>query len=138
MNYTMTIPCHTCPFRREGGVRLTTSRVREIAGMMLDSQGGEFPCHKSVDYDRDDDHDDGNNDGRRISDPTEVHCAGALIFAERQKTATQMMRIMERIGLYDAAKLMANEEVVTSVFGSLREMLAANRGTRSRSVKSGD
>jgi hypothetical protein len=33
------------------------------------------------------------------------HCAGALIFLEKQDKPNQMMRICERIGLYDRTKL---------------------------------
>lgn len=92
MKFTMTVPCDNCPFRKVGGIPLRKSRIREIAQMMLNSQSGTFPCHKSVDYEDD--------------DPTgDVHCAGALIFAEKNGNATQMMRIMERFGDYDHTKL---------------------------------
>lgn len=34
-----------------------------------------------------------------------LHCAGALIFNEKRGYANQMMRISERLGMYDASKL---------------------------------
>jgi hypothetical protein len=34
-----------------------------------------------------------------------VHCAGMLIFLEKRNQPTQMMRICERLGLYDRTKL---------------------------------
>jgi hypothetical protein len=92
----MTVPCDNCPFRKEGGIPLTTSRIREIGGMMLNPSGGTFPCHKSVDYG------EGDEPARKGG---EVHCAGALIFAEKHGNATQMMRIAERFGDYDHIKL---------------------------------
>ena len=116
MSFSMKKPCDNCPFLREGGIRLTPDRVREIGGMMLSPDGGEFPCHKTVD-----------NERRRPSD--EEHCAGAMIFAEKNGNATQTLRIAERLRLYDAASLMANEEAVASVFCGLAEMLAVNRKT---------
>jgi hypothetical protein len=130
MKFTMTEPCSDCPFRRVGGIRLTPDRVEEIAGMMLDGQGGTFPCHKTVDYGREDREADedgdgigfGNKNGRRAIGAKEVHCAGALIFAEKNGNATQMMRIAERLRLYDARKLMGSP-VVAEVFDSIDEMM---------------
>lgn len=122
MNFTMKRPCVDCPFLREGGIRLSQKRVREIAGAMLAVQGATFQCHATVDYD---DTEDGAPVQRRT--PRDQHCAGALIFAERQGRGNQMMRIAERLGMYDAAALMSDHAVVESVFASTREMLAANR-----------
>lgn len=118
MKYDMTMPCDTCPFRREGGVRLHPGRARDIAGMMLDSRGGEFPCHKTVDY----------SDGGDEPEETEntKHCAGALIFSEVNRTGgTQMMRIMERVGMYDRRQFTAAAKAL--VFNTLEEMLKANQ-----------
>ena len=98
MKYSMKRPCSSCPFLREGGVKLRKSRIREIAGVMTSSRGGTFPCHKSVDYT------DGGSPGRPGQE-NEIHCAGALIFAEKHDRPTQMMRIAERLGLYDRTQL---------------------------------
>lgn len=95
-------PCSDCPFLREGGIRLMKARVHEIAGMMLSTSGGEFYCHKSVDA--------------GVKD----HCGGALVFAEKNSNQTQMMRIAERLRLYDHTKLRGHERV----FDTLQEMLA--------------
>ncbi len=83
---------------------------------MLDPQGATFACHKTT-------HSLVGN--RR----PEQHCAGALIFAEKQKTATQMMRIAERMGIYDAPKLMDPKRAAVHalVFDSLPEFVAAQR-----------
>jgi hypothetical protein len=83
-------PCANCPFRREGGIRLRPGRIREILGVVTPDRGpgGTFPCHKTV-----------NHDARDHA--TELECAGALIFAYKQGTSTQMMRISERLGLMD-------------------------------------
>ena len=42
MKFDLYKPCSDCPFLRKGGIRLTLPRVREIAGVMLDSQGSTF------------------------------------------------------------------------------------------------
>jgi hypothetical protein len=54
------------------------------------------------------------------------HCAGALIFAEKNENATQMMRIAERLGMYDPRKMMADQAAVDSVFNDLDEMVESN------------
>lgn len=109
-------PCAGCPFRRtEGAVRLSAERIREIAGMMLSSDGGVFHCHETTQFD---DEEEYHPQG------AEQHCAGALIFAEKHGTTTQMMRIVERLGGYNAARLMGDKASVDAVFDSLEEMLA--------------
>lgn len=123
MKYDMRRPCDNCPFLREGGIRLTRGRVREIAGMMLAGGPGDFPCHKTT-VDAEDE--DGACD--RAVTPDSKHCAGALIFAEKNGTPTQMMRICERIGMYDATKLEGHDRV----FDDMEEMLetAVNKKTK--------
>jgi len=117
MKWDKKSPCNNCPFLRGTPMSLHPDRVREIGGMMLSSDGGTFPCHKTT-VDVEDD--EGSSD--REATPESQHCAGALIFAEVHGNATQMMRIAERLRLYDAKALMSNQKVVDSVFGSLDEM----------------
>lgn len=120
MDYDMKKPCECCPFRRGTAMRLTVGRVREVVGGMLRSNGGEFPCHRTIEH-LTDDH--GEDAGFREKNGKGKHCAGALIFAEKNGAATQMMRICERIGMYDARTLMADKEVVDSVFDDFGEAL---------------
>lgn len=127
MHYDLLKPCSDCPFLREGGVRLTSARVEEIAGMMLDTGGGTFPCHKTTVE---------AEDGlEREATSSSQHCAGALIFAEKNETATQMMRIAERLGMYDARKMMSDKKAVDSVFQNLEEMLECNSKDGQRRAK---
>lgn len=112
MNYSMLKPCDACPFKRGTCMKLSKKRIQEIAGMMKSRNGGEFPCHKFLDYSK--------GEGERKD--SSQHCAGALIFAEKHQNATQMMRIAERVRLYDAGKLMANKENVDLVFDTIAEM----------------
>ena len=114
MKYDMTAPCVNCPFRRDNFIPLRAERVEEIASGMLCTQGISFACHKTTGHD---------SDGDTTIDPESQHCGGALIFAEKNGNATQMMRIVERLGMYDASKLAANYELV---FDDLDEMLDAH------------
>lgn len=115
MKYEMVKPCANCPFRREGFIPLQAERVEEIAEGMLQTQGHTFACHKTTESDP-----DGND---RVITNESQHCGGALIFAEKNGNATQMMRICERLGMYDARKLEPHHDLV---FDDLDEMLAAH------------
>lgn len=121
MHFDLKKPCDNCPFLRKGGIRLHRQRVLDIANGMLDSQGITFPCHKTT-------VDSENEDGDLVPTAKSQHCAGALIFAEKNNTATQMMRIMERLRGYDAKALMADKETVALVFDDVDEMLVVNAG----------
>lgn len=95
MQYTMTAPCKECPFLIENG--FTYDRLAEFAS-------GEFPCHKACDIDEE------TSEFKARNDKT-PHCAGALIFNEKRERPHQMMRICERLGLYDHTKLDMDAEV---------------------------
>lgn len=88
MRYNLAEPCNECPFLIGSG--FTFKRLHEHAS-------GEFACHKACEID-----DDGTFVARNEKTP---HCAGALIFLEKQKMPHQMMRICERLGFYDRSKL---------------------------------
>jgi hypothetical protein len=119
MDYDLKKPCDNCPFRRGTSMRLTNTRVREVVGGMI-KNGGEFPCHKTIEILEDD---CGEDAGYRAKNGKSKHCAGALIFAEKNKASTQMMRICERIGMYNSTALMSNHEAVKSVFDTYNEAL---------------
>ena len=97
MKYSMTTPCDACPFLKSMKHGFTLRRLKEFAA------NGEFPCHKTA---------DGNNEEDEFR-PTEnsLVCAGMLIFNEKRGTPNQMMRICERIGMYDRRKLNMEAEV---------------------------
>lgn len=92
---------------------------------MIDSQGKTFACHKLVKR---------TDDAEYTEDYSgdTPHCAGALIFAEKNGNATQMMRIAERLRMYDPRRLMSDQAVVDSVFDDVGEMVAANTKKKSR------
>ncbi len=108
--YGMTTPCDKCPFRSDIRPFLRPERVREIEGSLVRA---EFPCHKTTEHDA---------DGEYVRDiPKEIHCAGALILMEKEGRSSQMMRIAERLGMYDPSKL----DMEAHVFDSFDEMYDA-------------
>lgn len=98
MDYKLKTPCAQCPFRDDIRPFLTTGRAEEITDSLVRA---EFPCHKTLDYSRDGVHGDA---GAEIEGTTQ-HCAGALIMLERMEQPSQMMRIAERLGVYDRTTL---------------------------------
>lgn len=92
MNYKLTTPCDACPFLKGSGFRMV--QLRRFTR-------GEFACHKACDLVTTPDQGD-VYESRGDKTP---HCAGALIFLEKQGAPHQMMRICERLGIYDMRKL---------------------------------
>ena len=119
MHFDHLKPCNDCPFRRENFISLTPGRVDEVAGNMISSAGKTFTCHKSI-YPR-----------KKIAKKDHQHCGGALIFAEKNGIATQMMRIAERLRIYDPARLMSEDNKANRdlVFDTLDEMHEAHAAT---------
>lgn len=89
MKYTQTTPCKECPF-------LNSMRHGFTMRKLMQFSEGEFPCHKSAEI---------NDEGEFQATDKSVHCAGALIFREKRDMPNQMMRICERLGMYDRTKL---------------------------------
>jgi hypothetical protein len=113
MNYTMTQPCNLCPFRNDDKrLHVDPDRLREFAK-------GEFVCHQTAELG---DCDDYEQSGYVPKAEGSQHCAGALIFAEKLEWPHQMMRICERLGMYDRTKL----NMDSPVFGSWEEVYVAD------------
>lgn len=87
MNYDMTTPCDKCPFLKDSGFTYA-ELVRHASG--------EFACHKTCKIKN------GVYVPRNSNTP---HCAGALAFNENRNAPHQMMRIAQRLGMYDRTKL---------------------------------
>jgi hypothetical protein len=114
VKYDLHKPCNHCPFLREGGIKLRADRIREISDLMLYGNSGGFPCHRTTKYN--DEH------GDLMEDANSKHCTGALVYAEKQERSTQMMRIAERLGLYNP-ELVMTEANVDMVWGDVDEWL---------------
>lgn len=111
MSYKLTSPCPHCPFRTDIAPFLRKGRIDDIERSLIRS---EFPCHKTT-------HEQEQDEEHYTPNGKEEHCAGALILLEKLERPSQMMRICERLGLYDARKLDMN----APVFDSFEEMRAA-------------
>lgn len=90
MNYTRTTPCSDCPFLKVNAASYGHRRLLQFAS-------GEFPCHKTARLDDETSQFSAKRDSQ--------HCAGALIYLEKRNAPHQMMRIAERLGLYDRTGL---------------------------------
>lgn len=101
MKYTMTTPCDSCPFLKKYAKAYAMKRLSQFAS-------GAFPCHKTADNDEDT-YEDG--EGGYVATENSLHCAGALIFNEKRGQSHQMMRICERLGMYDNTKLNMEADV---------------------------
>jgi hypothetical protein len=113
MSYGLVTPCANCPFRTDVRPYITVARVRDI----LSSQG-EFHCHKTIEVGAGlDDGLDGDTEhwAEVIDDKNAQVCAGFLICLEYDETPNQMMRIAERLGLYDRRKLRMDAPVYQGV-----------------------
>lgn len=152
MKFEMTSPCENCPFRTDKPFFLGPERAREIADALFADK--TFSCHKTVDYAKREDYEDGEERatppgagrGGARSDPcledlhrlydeppaipgdkNEQHCAGAMIILERLERPNQMMRICERLGLYDRRKLKMDAPVFED-FDAFVESMEALEG----------
>ena len=101
MNFNKTHPCDNCPFRSDVDFHLLPEMVEEILDAITNQT---FACHKTTDK----------------PDSEHEHCAGALILLEREENPNQMMRIAERLGMYDRTKL----DMQAPVFESPDDMQA--------------
>lgn len=111
--YDMTTPCAQCPFRNDRPGYLSAARVEEIrAGLVR----GEFPCHKTTESVE-------SADGECTRRETRLskHCAGALILMEKEEAPSQMIRIAERLGMYDCRGL----DMGAPVYENWDEMIEA-------------
>ncbi len=114
--YGLTNPCSNCPFRTDVVPYLRAERVEEIERGL---GHGEFYCHKTTQHDDKDDEE--NEDGSYHPTHNEMHCAGALILLEKLERPSQMMRIAERLRMYDPTKL----NMAAPVFDTFEDMIEA-------------
>lgn len=115
MKYDLRKPCLGCPFRTDVEPYLAAERAEEIIEAITRRQQ-TFACHKHTRFDEDE-------EGESVNVPhsDDQHCAGALILLERMEMPNQMMRISERLGLYDRTKL----HMDAPVYEDADEMLEA-------------
>lgn len=111
MSFNLKRPCTNCPFRTDIRPFLNPSRAAEICNAMLVADES-FWCHKTIDY-------GGESEGETTKKTQ--HCAGALILLEKLDRPNQLMRIAERLGMYDRTQL----DMAAPVFESPDEFVEA-------------
>ena len=110
MKYELTTPCENCPFKKDQSY-LATKRASQIARDLQNDHS--FACHKTT-----------TSLGRRVDHPKAQHCAGALIMLEKLDKPHQMMRIAERLRLYDPFKL----DMEAPVFDNFKQFIKSHKG----------
>jgi hypothetical protein len=100
MKFDLVAPCKDCPFRTDVQLFLHPERAEEICDAL--ERGLTFSCHKTNDFDE---------EGETTETADSQHCAGALIMLEKMEMPNQMMRIAERLHMYDASKLRMDSPV---------------------------
>jgi hypothetical protein len=118
VNFDLCKPCDNCPFRREGGIRLFRTEAAKLASTVLLGVEFGFLCHKTVVFEEDD-----GGQLRSKRHENEQHCAGALIFAEKNNVPTMLMRKAEQDGAYSSGALMSGNPAVAEVFDNPSEMV---------------
>lgn len=99
MNFDMLTPCAQCPFIKGSNTNKTLAkgRIEDIVEQSMD--GYTFTCHKTLELPKND----------------QQHCAGAMLYLERENRPNQMMRIAERLGMYDHRKLKPCENLIDPI-----------------------
>lgn len=96
MKFDLKKPCKDCPFI-PGSCTNTTLSKRRITSIVTDIENDmSFSCHKTTDK----------------PSSQHQHCAGAMIFLERENKPNQMMRFAERLGFYDHTKLEMDTKII--------------------------
>jgi len=90
MRYTLVTPCAECPFLEKMARGFDLLRLEEFAA-------GAFHCHQTGKEDEE--------TGDYLATHGSLACAGALIYLEKRGRSNQLMRVAERLGLYDRSKL---------------------------------
>lgn len=96
MKFDLKTPCKDCPFVKGSSTNITLAEGR-IEGIIQDLRNDmSFICHKTL--------------GK--PQPEQQHCGGAMIFLEKENRPNQMMRIAERVGIYDHRNLNMDANVI--------------------------
>lgn len=111
--FDLKAPCVNCPFRIGQGelFGLAPDRITEIV------RAPAFQCHKTVDYDVEDDEAPGAGNKPQ-------QCAGLMAVLHREGRPNQIMRIAERLGALDPDQLDPRGEA----YPSLEAARAAHEG----------
>lgn len=122
MKMDLVRPCKNCPFRNDIEPYIRAARVRELERGLVGEQA-TFSCHKTVDYDRDDEDEPADEDRAYTPSESDQQCAGAMILLMKIGAPNQLMRIYARFGGLDLDKL----DMQAPVYDTFDEMYRAHR-----------
>lgn len=115
MRFDLKSPCCDCPFRSDIGFFLHKGRRRDIAHALLKGDAS-FACHKTVDYSQ------WQEQGKHVAEPTEQHCAGALIVLKKMGALWDNLipRFARMVGWFDPDRL----NLEAPVYDSMEDFIA--------------
>lgn len=120
MRYDLKTPCKNCPFRNdETRIRFACRERAEEIEEQAYRRG--FPCHKSAEYQEDDDYGDG---GGYYAGDNSQHCAGYLIMQCKEAAGMPWPGIRNSDELLQ--KIEAQIDFNAPVFDSAEEFFVAN------------
>lgn len=102
---------------------LGEERMRNIVQALHDDK--TFTCHQTIDYSAQFEEDDTGEEHFHPSEKNQ-HCAGALLYMEREGIQTTAMQIGNRLGLYDPRKLKGMDKIIDRL-GDIHGRLSRNR-----------
>lgn len=119
MKFDLKRPCPHCPFRKDIPGFLRRERASGIARDI--ANGSTFACHETTVPDEWD-------EGELVADENSQFCAGALLVMEKSELPNQIVRISERLGVYDPARL----DMAAPVHDSFAAFVYHHGGTEER------
>jgi hypothetical protein len=102
MRFNLKSPCRDCPFIKGSRTNITLAKGRLegiVEGLKKDES---FICHKTL----------------QSPKTVQEHCAGAMLYLEREDRPNQVMRIAERLGMYDRYRLVQTDRLIEPMEGS--------------------
>lgn len=103
LNFKMKKSCVDCPFRKDKAF-LEKSRAKEIVENLRNN--GYFPCHKTIDYDYDEE-----GEEQATIRTGSSHCAGSIILMLREGDKSSWMQVCERLKIQDWGGFKMDDEV---------------------------
>ena len=110
-------PCANCPFKKGQGsaFRLRLDRLIQIFN------GPAFQCHKTVDYNGNEEDEDGLIKPMPGDKPQQ--CAGLMAILHREGRPNQIMQVSSRLGYMNLTHLDPDNEA----YASMRDAIRAHR-----------
>ena len=112
--FSLKKPCGNCPFLKEGAVELEPGRLQSIVQSLLDDDGANFHCHKTVYNEKTGGAWVEGEDGASSYQCShkEAFCAGAMIFMQKVGHSSVLMRMAQALGYCDRNALMESADLV--------------------------